>query len=106
MGNYVKLVVFVPCNHSDKVREAIALAGAGKLGNYDFCSFSTKGIGRFRPLPGATPSIGTTNTISSVEEEKIEVLVKRTDLPQVLNAMKLAHPYEEVAYEVYPLEHP
>lgn len=100
----VKFVVFVPSSHSDIVREALGKAGAGKIGNYDFCSFSTKGVGRFRGNGNSNPAIGEPGKYESVEEEKIEVIVSRDVLDFVISEVKKVHPYEEVAFDVYPLE--
>jgi len=100
----VKLVVFVPESHADAVRRVIGDAGAGKIGNYSFASFSSKGVGRFRPEAGANPSFGEIGKLESVEEERIEVVCPRDILENVISAMKKAHPYEEVAYDMYPLE--
>lgn len=99
----VKLVVFVPLTHADIVREALGNTGAGKIGNYDFCSFSSRGIGRFRGNEHSNPTIGTVGNYESVEEERIEVVVPIEILDSVISEMKKAHPYEEVAYDVYPL---
>ncbi len=99
----VKFVVFVPLSHADIVREALGNAGAGKIGNYDFCSFSSRGIGRFRGNNESNPVIGEAGNYESVEEERIEVLVPRTILNDVIEAVKKVHPYEEVAFDVYPL---
>lgn len=100
----VKIVVFVPLSHADVVREAMGKAGAGRIGNYAFCSFSSRGIGRFRPEDGANPSIGQVGKTESVEEERIEVVCDRDLLKQVVAAIKSVHPYEEVALDIYPLE--
>ena len=97
-------MVFVPMTHAEKVREAIGKAGAGKLGNYSFCSFSTKGVGRFKPEEGAKPFIGKVGELEKVEEERIEVICDESVVVEVISAMKSAHPYEEVAYDVYLLE--
>ena len=91
----VKIVVFVPETHTDIVREAMGKAGAGKIGNYSYCSFSSKGIGRFKPEDGANPHIG---------EERIETVCSREKLQEVVAAIKEVHPYDEVALDVYPLE--
>ncbi len=101
--DYVKIAVFVPATHADKIRKALNDSGACKLGNYDNCSFSTKGIGRFRGLEGSNPSIGKIGEIEKVEEEKIEVLCSFEKYKEVLEAVKKAHPYEEPAIDVYPL---
>ena len=100
----VKLVVFTPISHADIVREALGNAGAGKIGNYDFCSFSSRGIGRFRGNDQSNPAIGETGKYEAVEEERIEVVVPREILEKVIEAMKKAHPYEEVAFDIYPVE--
>jgi len=71
-----KLIVFAPLDHADKVCQAIAEAGGGKLGKYTFCNFSTKGIGRFEPDPTANPHIGKPGKLEAVEEEHIEVTLR------------------------------
>lgn len=103
MDEKVKIVVFVPESHADAVRQAVGDAGAGKIGNYSHCSFSSKGRGRFLPLEGANPTIGEVGKSEVVEEERIEFVCERTILNKVVEAMKKAHPYEEVAFDVYPL---
>lgn len=100
----VKLVIFAPLSHADIVREALGNAGAGKIGNYDFCSFSTRGIGRYKGNENSNPAIGEAMKYESVEEEKIEVVLPRTLLKNVVDAVKKVHPYEEVAFDIYPLE--
>jgi len=100
----VKIVVFVPESHTNVVREAIGKAGAGKIGNYTFCSFSSKGVGRFRPEEGAHPTIGEVGKLEMVPEERIEVACSREILSDVVAAIKKVHPYEEVALDVYPIE--
>jgi hypothetical protein len=100
----VKLVVFVPISHADIVRKALGEAGAGKIGNYDFCSFSSCGVGRFRGNEKSNPTIGEAGQYEAVEEEKIEVIVPREILEKVIRAMNKVHPYEEVAYDIYSIE--
>src|SRR3989338_7279705 len=100
----VKIVVFVPESHAEAVREALAKAGAGKIGNYTYCSFSFKGIGRFRPEAGAHPAIGELGKLESIPEERIEVVCERKILQTVIMAIKKVHPYEEVALDIYSLE--
>lgn len=100
----VKIVVFVPTANADEVRRALGEAGAGKIGNYSFCSYSTKGTGRFLPEDGAHPAIGEVGRFEAVEEDRIEVMCPREIMHDVIAAMKKVHPYEEVAYDVYPLE--
>ncbi|NTU66889.1 MAG: hypothetical protein HGB08_03090 [Candidatus Moranbacteria bacterium] len=104
ISSNVKLVVFVPTSHADSVRKALGEAGAGKIGNYDFCSFSSQGIGRFRGNENSNPTIGKAGEHEAVKEERIEVMVTREILNDVIEKMKAAHPYEEVAFDIYPLE--
>jgi len=101
--NY-KLVFTVPSTHANAVRVAIGEAGAGRLGNYSFCSFTTKGIGRFRPENGAKPVIGEIGRLEEVEEEKVECQCDGGVLDAVLAALRHTHPYEEIAYDVWKLE--
>lgn len=100
----VKIVIFVPLTHADSVREAMGKAGAGKIGNYAHCSFSTRGVGRFKPEEGAHPAIGEVGKPEVVEEERIETVCVRQILKQVIEAIKAVHPYEEVPFDIYPLE--
>lgn len=99
----VKITVFVPKTHADKVREAIAKAGGGNIGNYSHCTFSSEGIGRFKPNEKANPHIGKANKLEEVEEERIEFICPKKDAKQIIKAIKHAHPYEEVALDIYPL---
>ena len=99
----VKIVVFVPLTHTDIVRKAIGDSGAGGIGNYNYCSFSSKGIGRFTPLKGANPAIGIVNKAEEVEEERIETICPKDKAQEVIAAIKKVHPYEEVAFDIYPL---
>lgn len=103
-SNHVKIVVFVPESHADAIREAMGKAGTGKIGNYTYCSFSSKGIGRFKPEEGAHPTIGEVGKLESVQEERIEVVCSRNLLEDIIAAMKKVHPYEEIAFDIYPLE--
>jgi dinuclear metal center YbgI/SA1388 family protein len=99
-----KLVVYVPRSHEDQVREAIGKAGAGSIGEYSYCSFSTSGTGRFLPGDKASPFIGTIGEIEAVDEMKIETVFPEKLEKKILSAMLKAHPYEEVAYDLYSLE--
>jgi len=101
-----KLVAFVPRDASAPVRAAIADAGAGVIGAYDHCSFTIPGEGRFRPLPGASPRLGTVGDLEVVEEDRIEAVLPRRRRAEVVAAMRLAHPYEEPAYDVIELADP
>lgn len=100
----VKIVVFAPESDAQNIRYAIGSMGAGRLGNYSFCSFSTKGIGRFKAEKGANPAIGEIGKIEEVKEERIEVVCTSDKIQETIKAIKSAHPYEEVALDVYPLE--
>jgi hypothetical protein len=99
-----KIVVYVPEADGEAVRSALGEAGAGRIGNYDSCSFTVKGTGRFRPLAGANPAIGAIGRIETVEEERIETICAEDRLKQALTAVRAAHPYEEPAIDVYPIE--
>lgn len=98
-----KLVVFVPQNYLEKVRAAMCNAGAGRIGDYDHCAFSSPGTGTYRPLPGAKPFKGKTGRMERIKEARLEVVVASSKIKRVISAMKKAHPYEAVAYDVYPL---
>lgn len=104
MPNTKKIIVYVPFTHADIVREAIGQAGGGRLGKYSFCSFSIRGIGRFKPEAGAEPHIGTVGKLEAVEEERIEVTCEASNVAAVIAAIRSVHPYEEVALDVYPQE--
>ena len=99
-----KIVVYVPEDHADQLREAMGNAGAGKIGNYTHCTFTVKGTGRFKPGEGANPTIGNVGKLEEVAEDRIETVCNETKLKQVLKAIKNAHPYEEPATDVYPIE--
>src|SRR3989339_1124659 len=101
--NY-KLVVFVPQTHLEHVRVAICNAGAGKIGNYDNCTFISSGIGSFRPLKGSKPFIGEQNKLKRVGEARLETIVPAAKIKKVITAMKKVHPYEEPAYDTFKLE--
>lgn len=99
-----KLVVFVPREAEEKVREALGKAGAGAIGNYSSCSFSAEGTGRFLPQEGSEPTIGQVGQLEAVSEVRIETIFPETIEKKVLSAMLKAHPYEEVAYDMYSLD--
>jgi dinuclear metal center YbgI/SA1388 family protein len=102
-SNQSKLVVFVPLAYADKVANAMHNAGAGIIGEYSNCSFRTLGTGVFRGLEKSNPRFGVKGKIENVEEVKLEVLVNSFDLKRIVAEMKKVHPYEEVAYDVYPI---
>lgn len=98
-----KIVVSAPLSHADQVREAIGLAGAGCVGNYTFCSFSSRGTGRSKPGAGAHPTIGTVGKIEEIEEERIEVTCPKNLVAETIAAIKRVHPYEQLVLDVYEL---
>ncbi|WP_003544312.1 Nif3-like dinuclear metal center hexameric protein [Desulfotomaculum nigrificans] len=101
---YNKLVVFVPVAEADDVSRAITQAGAGWIGNYSDCTFRVQGTGTFRPLAGTNPFIGQQGQLEQVEEIRLETIVPVSKVSAVIKAMLKAHPYEEVAYDLYPLD--
>lgn len=104
--DWKKLVVFVPLSHRDAVFQAISAAGAGWVGNYSHCSFQLTGTGTFLPQDGTNPFIGESGKLEKVEEVRIETVIPASKQSAVLKAMKTAHPYEEAAYDIYPLDLP
>lgn len=98
-----KLIVFVPQTHSETVKKAISEAGAGKIGAYDSCCFTSTGEGQFRALDGANPFLGKAHELEKVAETKMEFFVPQHTLSTVLQAMQDAHPYEEIAHDVIAL---
>jgi dinuclear metal center YbgI/SA1388 family protein len=103
-GNQLKLAVFVPNSHIEKVAQAIHAAGGGVIGEYSDCSFRTAGTGTFKGSDKSNPSIGKKGITETVEEVKLEILVDEWKLNHVIFAMKKTHPYEEVAYDIFPLK--
>ena len=102
--NLKKLEVYVPNDYSEKVKNALFEAGAGNIGFYDECSFSISGTGTFRPMEGSNPFSGELNVRENVYEEMISVIFENFKQQQIIAAMKSAHPYEEVAYQIIKLE--
>ncbi len=103
-GKLKKLVVFVPETHIDLVRNHMLNAGAGHIGNYSHCSFSAPGEGSFKALEGTHPFVGKQGELHFEKEVRLETIVPENILQNVLQAMLAVHPYEEVAYDIYPLE--
>ncbi|WP_173916120.1 Nif3-like dinuclear metal center hexameric protein [Halobacillus sp. Marseille-Q1614] len=99
----VKLAVYVPVSHADQVRDAISEAGAGHIGDYSHCTYQVKGEGTFKPLDGSDPYIGSQGSLERVEENRIETIMPSSLTQKVLKAMIEAHPYEEAAYDLFPL---
>ena len=102
-SNYVTIVFTVPETHADAVREAMGRAGAGKTEHYSYGSYSAKGIGRFMPHKGSNPYLGKEGVLEEVAEERIETACERAVLEQVLEAIKNAHPYEDMFIDIYPI---
>lgn len=104
--NFSKLTFFVPQTHTEIVLAAVHSAGAGVVGNYSSCAFSTAGMGQFCANDGAAPFVGTINQVEKVVEDKVEVVLPTHLQNQVLKILIGNHPYEEVAYYVVPLANP
>lgn len=100
----LKLITFVPEEHADRVRSALASAGAGRIGLYDQCAFVTAGTGSFRGGASAKPAVGQAGRLEFVPEMKLEMVCGRAELPAVIAALRRVHPYEEPAFEVHALE--
>jgi len=103
LSEYVTLVITVPETHGDIMRQALGAAGAGSIGEYSHCSFTMKGMGRFKPGVDANPHIGTAGVIEEVVEERIEAVCAKAHLESVLEAIKKAHPYEETVIDIIPI---
>lgn len=100
----VKLVVFVPAEQADVVQKALGDAGAGHIGNYSHCAFRCQGQGTFLPLAKANPFIGKPGVLEQVEEVRLETIFPERSQNRIVRAMCKAHPYEEPAYDLYPLK--
>lgn len=98
-----KLVTFVPATHVEGVRHAITAAGGGHMGDYSHCTFTSEGTGTFQPEEGSQPYIGTTGKLESVAEIRLETVVPSSLRNKVIQSLIKSHPYEEVAYDLYPL---
>lgn len=99
-----KLVFFCPVIHADRVRKAIFEAGAGKIGNYDSCSFNTEGEGSFKAMENANPFVGEPGKLHFEKEIRIETIYPFYLESKIIEALLKSHPYEEVAYDIYKLE--
>jgi hypothetical protein len=99
----VKLTWFVPLDHLHATRDTVLDAGAGRIGDYTRCSFWTVGTGSFLGGEGTRPAVGEPGREERVTEARVETVVRIERLPRVLAALRLAHPYEEPAYDVVPL---
>lgn len=105
-GSLMKLKTYVPSNHLESVLEALYLAGGGQIGNYDQCSFTTKGYGSFRGNDQSKPTIGKPGERTILPETQLSLVFHPYNKENLLNALKKSHPYEEVAYEIYRLDNP
>jgi dinuclear metal center YbgI/SA1388 family protein len=99
-----KIVTYVPPSHADAVASAMAAAGAGVIGEYESCSFRGEGQGTFRGGAGSHPAVGRKGNLEHAQEIRLEMVAPRRGVESVVRAMTGAHPYEEIAYDVYPLE--
>ncbi len=99
-----KICFYVPNDFTEIVKEALFEAGAGKIGNYDQCSWQCTGRGQFRAMEGSKPFIGKQNKLEIVDEYKVELVCDEKSIKMAIKALKSSHPYEEPAYEVYKLE--
>lgn len=104
MEKKYKIVVYVPESHGDELRGAMGDAGAGVIGNYTHCMFTLKGTGQFKPGEGSDPYVGEVGELNKVEEERIETVCEADKLPGIIEAIRTTHPYEEPAFDVYPIE--
>ncbi len=101
---YKKIVVYVPIGYEEIVKTAMCNAGAGYIGNYSDCTFQTMGIGSFKPLEGTNPFIGEIGKVENTQEVRIETIAPDKLVNRIISAMLKVHPYEEVAYDIYPVE--
>jgi hypothetical protein len=99
----VKIVTFVPSAEAERVRNALATAGAGIIGNYNVCSFSTPGTGTFLAVEGANPAVGSVGTLQHAAETRLEMVCSRSALALAIETLRRFHPYEEPAIDVYDL---
>ena len=99
----VKIVVTVPVEDTDKVRDAMCKAGAGIIGNYSYCTNTIKSVGTFIPNEDANPYIGEANRLEVVNEDRIEVICEIEKAKYVISELRKAHPYEEPAIDIIPL---
>ena len=97
------IAVYIPKSHLKQVKQAIFDAGGGSIGNYSHCCFEINGKGQFKSNDNAIPSIGNKNELSIVDEVKIEFVCNELNIKKVIKNMKIAHPYEEVAYHIVKL---
>ncbi|MCK4873465.1 MAG: Nif3-like dinuclear metal center hexameric protein [Phycisphaerales bacterium] len=99
-----KLVTFVPHNEVDRIRGALATAGAGLIGMYEQCSFSSPGTGTFRARKGANPTVGEVEQLEHVREVRLEMVLSKSSIPLAIETLQRFHPYEESAIDVHKLQ--
>jgi hypothetical protein len=99
-----KLIIYVPKDNAEAVKSAIFQTGAGCLGNYESCSWETEGVGQFKPLVGAKPTLGSVGSIERVPELRVEILCVESNIKAAIDALKANHIYEEPAFEVISIE--
>lgn len=99
----VKIFVTVPTKYIDKIRNAVCDAGAGIIGNYEYCTFYNKGVGTFKPTSKAHPFMGNRDKLEFVKEGKLEFECNIDQVKSVIKALREAHPYEEPAIDIVPL---
>lgn len=99
----LKLCFFVPETHLESVKSAVFDQGAGRIGQYDQCCWQIKGVGQFRPLDGSQPYLGQAGQLEIVEEYRVEMVLEKTCLKAVIEALRQSHPYEEPAFEVFEM---
>ncbi len=104
LGNQFKLVVFIPLDSVEDVSRAVFTAGGGIIGQYEQCSFRTKGTGTFKGSNTSSPAVGSKGVFAQVSEIRLEVLIDSWKLDDVIGSMIKAHPYEEPAFDIYPLK--
>lgn len=102
-NNQFKVIIFVPAKNEVNVSEAIFNAGGGIIGEYKKCSYSSEGIGTFEGSSNSNPTIGSKNNFEKANEIRLEILVDKWNLNKVIGAIKKTHPYEEPAYDIYPV---
>lgn len=98
----LKFCFYVPVSHLETVKTAVFQAGAGRIGNYECCCWQIEGQGQFRPLEGADPAIGQIEALEKVSEYRVEMVCDESCVKAVITAFRLAHPYEEPAFDVMP----
>jgi dinuclear metal center YbgI/SA1388 family protein len=99
-ASLLKLVAFVPLEHTESLVDALAAAGAGRLGDYERCAWTAEGTGTFRPLAGAHPALGSVGAVEQVREARVEMVVPGSRRDAVVAALRAAHPYEEPAFDL------